>query len=122
MDCPRCGLINPDIAERCDCGYDFATNTVERAYFQQKLPTGLKWYFRYVIAASVLHLFSSIGIRSLYWTAFSLAWTIAIYLLYFEMTNFKKAWARYALMVLTAPIGTALLLMREVKLYMLQKE
>lgn len=23
MDCPRCGLDNPDIAMRCDCGYDF---------------------------------------------------------------------------------------------------
>ena len=25
MDCPFCGLINPDSAERCDCGYDFRT-------------------------------------------------------------------------------------------------
>ena len=23
MHCPQCGLINPDIAQRCDCGYDF---------------------------------------------------------------------------------------------------
>ncbi len=23
MDCPKCGLINPESAERCDCGYDF---------------------------------------------------------------------------------------------------
>jgi hypothetical protein len=23
-DCPRCRLVNPPEAERCDCGYDFA--------------------------------------------------------------------------------------------------
>jgi hypothetical protein len=23
MKCPRCGLINPEVAQRCDCGYDF---------------------------------------------------------------------------------------------------
>ncbi len=29
-DCPRCGLVNPPSAERCDCGYDFVSHTVER--------------------------------------------------------------------------------------------
>jgi hypothetical protein len=29
MDCPKCGLINPDTAELCDCGYGFKTGTVE---------------------------------------------------------------------------------------------
>lgn len=23
MKCPNCGLINPDDAQRCDCGYNF---------------------------------------------------------------------------------------------------
>ena len=23
MECPHCGLINPDTAERCNCGYTF---------------------------------------------------------------------------------------------------
>jgi hypothetical protein len=23
--CPRCTLLSPDIAERCDCGFDFTT-------------------------------------------------------------------------------------------------
>jgi hypothetical protein len=22
-DCPKCGLVNPPAAQRCDCGYDF---------------------------------------------------------------------------------------------------
>src|SRR5262245_54183428 len=24
-DCPKCGLLNPPNAQRCDCGYDFDT-------------------------------------------------------------------------------------------------
>ena len=32
MDCPRCKLVNPDTAKRCDCGYDFETKTVETPF------------------------------------------------------------------------------------------
>ena len=32
MDCPRCKLISPATAQRCDCGYDFETKTVEKAF------------------------------------------------------------------------------------------
>ncbi len=31
-DCPKCGLVNPPGAQRCDCGYDFVTRQVERSY------------------------------------------------------------------------------------------
>jgi eukaryotic-like serine/threonine-protein kinase len=27
LECPGCGLINPDTAQRCDCGYDFQAGT-----------------------------------------------------------------------------------------------
>src|SRR5262245_46763800 len=30
--CPRCGLFNPPEAQRCDCGYDFASQRVEPSY------------------------------------------------------------------------------------------
>lgn len=33
MNCPRCGLINPETAQRCDCGYDFIGKRVERTHF-----------------------------------------------------------------------------------------
>jgi len=32
MDCPHCGLINPDSAGRCDCGYDFPSRTMQKPY------------------------------------------------------------------------------------------
>ncbi|OAI48080.1 hypothetical protein AYO44_01370 [Planctomycetaceae bacterium SCGC AG-212-F19] len=31
-DCPRCGLLNPPEAQRCDCGYDFASRTLQQSY------------------------------------------------------------------------------------------
>jgi len=32
MNCPRCGLINPGTAQRCDCGYDFISKSLKRSY------------------------------------------------------------------------------------------
>jgi hypothetical protein len=29
MDCPNCGLVNPETAQRCDCGYDFGAKMVK---------------------------------------------------------------------------------------------
>ena len=29
MKCPNCGLINPDTAMRCDCGYNFETTAID---------------------------------------------------------------------------------------------
>jgi hypothetical protein len=30
--CPQCHLFSPPEAERCDCGYDFASKTVRSSY------------------------------------------------------------------------------------------
>lgn len=32
MRCPKCGLTNPDIASRCDCGWNFKTNKSDFSY------------------------------------------------------------------------------------------
>ena len=41
QNCPNCGLINPENALRCDCGYDFASKTMQESYLspeeQQKI-------------------------------------------------------------------------------------
>jgi hypothetical protein len=31
-ECPVCRLLSPDTAERCDCGYDFATGHIAAFY------------------------------------------------------------------------------------------
>ena len=33
--CPRCGLWNTESAIRCDCGYDFVSNSVKESYSAQ---------------------------------------------------------------------------------------
>lgn len=34
--CPKCRLINPPEAERCDCGWDFVSDRQERSYLPKK--------------------------------------------------------------------------------------
>jgi hypothetical protein len=34
QDCPNCGLINPQDAQRCDCGYDFASRSMRESYLK----------------------------------------------------------------------------------------
>src|SRR5579862_623094 len=31
MECPNCGLLNPPISERCDCGFDFNSRTIKES-------------------------------------------------------------------------------------------
>jgi hypothetical protein len=35
-DCPKCELVNPDAALRCDCGYDFPTGDMKPSYLTVK--------------------------------------------------------------------------------------
>lgn len=35
MKCPQCKLINDPDAQRCDCGYDFETQSVKQSYLTE---------------------------------------------------------------------------------------
>jgi hypothetical protein len=54
-NCPKCDFINPDSAQRCDCGWDFNTQTVQDLFITlpspeetgyEILPNGKKRYLR----------------------------------------------------------------------------
>jgi hypothetical protein len=53
MNCPRCGLINPETAQRCDCGYDFISESVEKTHSTSSPNTPLS---RIAIGAQVVAL------------------------------------------------------------------
>jgi hypothetical protein len=36
MECPNCGLFNPATAQRCDCGFDFASRTVRGSFLSPR--------------------------------------------------------------------------------------
>ena len=40
MECPHCKLINPETAQRCDCGYNFTTKTLEEPYDRSREDQG----------------------------------------------------------------------------------
>lgn len=37
--CPKCGLVNPDVALRCDCGFDFDSGRALASYLTEKEQT-----------------------------------------------------------------------------------
>lgn len=49
MKCPKCGLENPPSALRCDCGYDFPSDTVKVSYLspgeREKTSRLTRWYW-----------------------------------------------------------------------------
>jgi hypothetical protein len=66
-DCPKCGLVNPPDAQRCDCGYDFVTRTVEESYLGKRDPRADNLTLAetaLVIAVPVFGLFIGVVARS----------------------------------------------------------
>ena len=119
--CPRCSLMNPGIAQRCDCGYDFERGTVEKPYFRQRLPKEIKTYISIVIISNLLGIIGVLKTGDLLKIILIVVWSIAVYSLYSELIK-KKNWARVTLIVITFPIGLILGLSNEAKLYCMQKD
>jgi hypothetical protein len=42
MDCPKCGLVNPASALRCDCGYDFPSEKMQTPYLSASDPVQVR--------------------------------------------------------------------------------
>ncbi len=121
MQCPRCRLISPPTAARCDCGYDFATGKVEQAYFQQSLPRELKHGVLVLVALNVLAGIGALAGGDSLRIILAIVWSAVIWWAYANLVR-GKAWAKWVLAVLTFPFGLILALSPEVKLYCLQQQ
>src|SRR5258708_38376884 len=122
MNCPRCGLVNPPTAKRCDCGYDFETKTVERSYYQPASPEkDVRTALVLIVVMNVLGAIVALSRGSALRIVGLVAWSALAYFLYAQLLR-RKDWARTGLALLTFPIGTALFLSADMKLYCLQHE
>src|SRR5262245_39470485 len=61
--CPRCRLIHPDSAVRCECGHDFATGRTLAPSFRHKRPA---WREELPAVIAGLILFPPMGLRWLW--------------------------------------------------------
>jgi hypothetical protein len=120
MKCPRCNLFNPDSALRCDCGYDFKSKTVERAYFRQEIPKEIRTFLIYIVVANILGGVAVLVQGKVDRIALALIWSLVVFWLYSRLVK-KNNWARIALAILTFPLGLLVGLSREARLYCLQK-
>jgi len=119
MDCPRCKLVNPPTAKRCDCGYDFETQKVEVSYSPQALPKEIKTALVVIIVLNVIVALVALSTGDGSRILGVVAWSVLVWGLYFKLVRRSNA-ARIALAVLTFPIGTAFFMSAEAKLYCVQ--
>ena len=59
--CPVCGLFNPDIAQRCDCGFDFSSRRIEESYANPRDPDILAEQGMSVTQVGARHVMGGLG-------------------------------------------------------------
>ena len=137
MECPICGLINPESAQRCDCGYNFDKGTMEKPYYIQKPPEDFKSLNNIYIILHFIFFTIYIGcflIFFLLWVgnappllvilsiiSIIVTYCCFYYFLYLQLKK-RKNWARITLVIITFTYGTFYFNSQELKLYCLQKE
>ena len=124
MKCPRCGLFNPNEAQRCDCGYDFVKKTVEQPYFHQPLPKQLKTTLLVLIVWNLIVGLASLAAGDQVRIVVTLCWAGVTWILYTLVVT-RHYWAYFALIITIFPVGLLLLVLanrRDVRLYCLQKQ
>ncbi len=121
VKCPRCGLINPDTAQRCDCGYDFASKKVGKPFYAQEFPPEIKSSLTLLIVINLVYAVLAVAIGDDLALAGVLLWMIVVYFLYSRLVQGKN-WARIGLMLFTFPWGFLFLLSPEIRLYCKQRE
>ena len=122
MKCPACGLINPRGAQRCDCGYDFESQTMERSYLsgqdREAVPKEVKQFLVALVILNMLVATFAMLQGDLTGIVSVAVWSVIIYVLYGYFKQ-RKRWARTALAMLTLPVGL-LLFSQRFKTYLAQ--
>jgi hypothetical protein len=79
-NCPKCGLINPSVATRCDCGYDFVLQNMQKPYGDRVMPP-YRWGVYLGVAngiASLIHLSTAFGAGAFWGPAVSAPWPVSL--------------------------------------------
>lgn len=123
MKCPTCGLINPPDAQRCDCGYDFEAQTMERSYLSSQdrgaVPREVKQFLIALVTFNVIVSIVVVLQGDVSRIVSVAVWSVIIYILYGYFKQ-RKPWARTALAMLTLPFGL-LLFSQRFKTYLAQR-
>ena len=94
---------------------------VEKPYFKQGIPKDISLFIKLVIILNVVGAFLALTSGDTFRIVWVAIWSVIVYWLYANLLK-KKNWARIGLAIATFPIGLALALSRETKLYCLQKD